>query len=60
MLHSKQGVVPGNITLAWPLKPSVPPSTIGLTVSARGLSSRSYSRLPQQINIIYQIWDWKE
>jgi len=43
MLHSKHGVVPGIITLAWPLKPSVPPSTIGLMVSGTGLSSGSYS-----------------
>lgn len=43
MVHSKHGVVPGMITLAWPLKPSVPPSTIGLTVSSCGLSSESYS-----------------
>lgn len=43
MVHSKHGVVPGNITLAWPLKPSVPPSTIGLTVISTGLPSESYS-----------------
>lgn len=45
MLHSKQGVIPGRITLAWPLKPSVPPSTIGLIVSGIGLFSESYSTL---------------
>jgi hypothetical protein len=43
MVHSKHGVDPGIITLACPLKPSVPPSTIGLTVSSIGLSSESYS-----------------
>lgn len=43
MVHSKHGVIPGIIILAWPLNPSVPPSTIGLTVSSRGLSSESYS-----------------
>lgn len=47
MLHSKQGVIPGIMTLAWPLKPSVPPSTIGLTVSWTGLSSESYSAIPK-------------
>ena len=44
MVHSKHGVTPGKITLAWPLKPSVPPSTIGLIVSSSGLSSESNSR----------------
>ena len=44
MVHSKHGVTPGKITLACPLKPSVPPSTIGLIVSSNGLSSESYSR----------------
>lgn len=43
MVHSKQGVTPGMMTLAWPLKPSVPPSTIGLIVSSNGLSLESYS-----------------
>lgn len=46
MVHSKHGVTPGTIILAWPLKPSVPPSTIGLNVSSRGLSSESYSKFP--------------
>lgn len=46
MVHSKHGVIPGIITLAWPLKPSVPPSTIGLIVSSNGLSSASYSKFP--------------
>ena len=32
IVHSKQGVTPGKMTLAWPLNPSVPPSTIGLIV----------------------------
>lgn len=32
-VHSKHGVTPGRMTLAWPLKPSVPPSTMGLMVS---------------------------
>jgi len=31
-VHSKQGVKPGMMTLACPLKPSVPPSIIGFTV----------------------------
>jgi len=48
MVHSKHGVIPGIITLAWPLKPSVPPSTIGLIVSSRGLSSESYSMFISQ------------
>ena len=48
MVHSKHGVDPGIITLACPLKPSVPPSTIGLTVSSIGLSSESYSN--HQVN----------
>lgn len=43
MVHSKHGVTPGIITLAWPLNPSVPPSTIGFIVSSLGLSSASYS-----------------
>ena len=47
MVHSKHGVTPGMITLAWPLKPSVPPSTIGLIVSSSGLSSESYSKFPK-------------
>ena len=29
-VHSKQGVMPGYITLACPLNPSVPPSIMGL------------------------------
>lgn len=47
MVHSKHGVTPGIITLAWPLKPSVPPSTMGLIVSSRGVSSESYSKFPK-------------
>lgn len=43
IVHSKQGVTPGIIILAWPLNPSVPPSTIGLMDSSCGLSSESYS-----------------
>lgn len=43
MVHSKHGVTPGFITLACPLKPSVPPSTMGFIVSSLGLSSESYS-----------------
>jgi len=42
-VHSKQGVKPGRMTRAWPLKPSVPPSTMGLMVSSLGLPSSSNS-----------------
>lgn len=35
-LHSKHPVLNGIITLAYPLKPSVPPSIKGLCVSGRG------------------------
>eukprot|EP00282_Hemiselmis_andersenii_P036013 CAMPEP_0169437234 /NCGR_PEP_ID=MMETSP1042-20121227/6023_1 /TAXON_ID=464988 /ORGANISM="Hemiselmis andersenii, Strain CCMP1180" /LENGTH=149 /DNA_ID=CAMNT_0009548001 /DNA_START=374 /DNA_END=819 /DNA_ORIENTATION=- len=31
-MHSKQGVVPGDMTLTCPLTPSVPPSTTGMLV----------------------------
>ena len=48
MVHSKQGVNPGRITLAWPLKPSVPPSTMGLILASNALSSASYSRLRER------------
>lgn len=40
-VHSKQGVKPGMITRACPLKPSVPPSTNGLMVERSGLPSVS-------------------
>jgi len=43
-VQSKHGVTPGSRTRAWPLNPSVPPSTRGLMVSTRGLPSSSYSR----------------
>lgn len=39
----KQGVTPGIMTLACPLKPSVPPSTMGLIVAKSGEPSSSYS-----------------
>lgn len=55
MVHSKQGVTPGRITLAWPLKPSVPPSTIGLIVSSFGLSFSSYSVSANEACIIIQL-----
>lgn len=42
-VHSKQGVTPGRMTLAWPLRPSVPPSTMGLMVDRSGWPSSSYS-----------------
>lgn len=42
-VHSKHGVTPGRMTRAWPLKPSVPPSTIGLMVSILGDPSSSNS-----------------
>lgn len=48
IVHSKHGVTPGKITLAWPLKPSVPPSTIGFIVSSCGLSSELYSIFPRK------------
>ena len=41
-VHSKQGVYPGRMTLAWPLKPSVPPSTKGLMVLISKVPSCSY------------------
>jgi len=42
-VQSKQGEMPGRMTRAWPLKPSVPPSTSGLTVARSGLPSASNS-----------------
>lgn len=33
-LHSKQLVMVGKITLAWPLNPSVPPSSKGTIVDS--------------------------
>ena len=42
-VHSKQGVTPGRITRACPLRPSVPPSTMGLMVDMSGFPSSSYS-----------------
>lgn len=39
MVHWKQGVTPGKTTLACPLNPSVPPSTIGFIVLWSGLPS---------------------
>ncbi|CAI5938027.1 unnamed protein product [Closterium sp. NIES-65] len=40
----KHGVTPGMITLACPLKPSVPPSTIGRIEVKSNLPSGKYSR----------------
>lgn len=52
-VHSKQGVKPGRITLAWPLNPSVPPSIIGLMV----VSSNCPSSLNSAgIQIFNQFW----
>jgi hypothetical protein len=42
-VHSKQGVWPGMMTRAWPLKPSVPPSISGTHVLRSGLPSSSNS-----------------
>ena len=42
-VQSKQGVMPGRMTRAWPLKPSVPPSITGLIVELSGFPSSSYS-----------------
>lgn len=42
-VHSKHGVTPGRMTRAWPLKPSVPPSTRGLIVDISGSPSSSNS-----------------
>lgn len=42
-VHSKQGVIPGKITLEFPLKPSVPPSIMGFIVVGSTFPSSSYS-----------------
>ena len=53
-VQSKQGVTPGRITRAWPLKPSVPPSTTGFTVARSGLPSASYSAATTQNQTILE------
>ena len=47
MVHWKQGVTPGKMTLAWPFQPSVPPSINGLIVDWSGVPSASKRRNEQ-------------
>jgi len=44
-VQSKQGVSPGMIMRACPLRPSVPPSTMTLKLAGSGAPSSSYSEL---------------
>ena len=46
-VQSKQGVSPGMITRACPLRPSVPPSTMTLKLEGSGLPLSSYSAAPK-------------
>ena len=49
----KHGVMPGSSTRECPLKPSVPPSTMGLMVEGSTLPSASYSAKPQATAFMY-------
>lgn len=55
MVHAKQGVIPGRMTLACPLKPSVPPSTRGFTVERSTFPSSSCSRKLQAVSLIHAL-----
>jgi hypothetical protein len=60
MVHWKHGVIPGRMTRAWPLKPSVPPSTTGLMVLGSGLPSSlcaRWGRKPDPGCVGFRVYD---
>ena len=53
-VHSKHAVSRGRITRAWPLKPSVPPSMMGITVVMSTSPCSSYSTSSATVALIHR------